>query len=100
MIMMERVATIDPVALWKMGLIHFNDGDHDTAFEYWTKATGLGDMASHYNLSLLYRDGHGVEKDEKMEVYHLWNRLPFAGIHLRDSILQMLSGTMVGKREQ
>jgi len=71
MIIMERVATIDPVALNRMGSIHLNDGDHDTAFEYWTKATGLGDLASHYNLSLLYRDGHGVEKDEKMEVYHL-----------------------------
>eukprot|EP00984_Skeletonema_dohrnii_P034624 scaffold33610_cov233-Skeletonema_dohrnii-CCMP3373.AAC.1 len=67
----KRVAAIDAVAMCQMGLIRFKDGDYDTAFEYWTKATGLGDMASHYNLSLLYKKGLGVEKDEKMEVYHL-----------------------------
>eukprot|EP00984_Skeletonema_dohrnii_P030933 scaffold22816_cov78-Skeletonema_dohrnii-CCMP3373.AAC.1 len=34
MIIMKRVATIDPVALCQMGSIHLNDGDHDTAFDH------------------------------------------------------------------
>eukprot|EP00984_Skeletonema_dohrnii_P013065 scaffold5382_cov79-Skeletonema_dohrnii-CCMP3373.AAC.4 len=54
---LKRVTAIDPIAMCQMGSIRFNDGDYDTAFEYWTKATGLGDVGSHYNLSLLYKKG-------------------------------------------
>eukprot|EP00984_Skeletonema_dohrnii_P037014 scaffold38615_cov155-Skeletonema_dohrnii-CCMP3373.AAC.4 len=54
-----------------MGSIRFNDGDYETAFEYWTKATGLRDVGSHYNLSLLYKKGLGVEKDKKNQLHHL-----------------------------
>ncbi|KAK1733787.1 zf-MYND and TPR domain-containing protein [Skeletonema marinoi] len=47
------------------------EGDYDTAFEYWTKATGLGDVGAHFNLSRLYRKGLGVEKDKKKRLHHL-----------------------------
>jgi len=69
--MMKRVAAIDPVAMCQMGSVRFNEGDYNTAFEYWTKATGLGDVGAHFNLSLLYRKGLGVEKDKKKRLHHL-----------------------------
>jgi hypothetical protein len=81
MILMKRVAAIDPVAMCQMGSVRFNEGDYNTAFEYWTKATGLGDVGSHYNLSLLYMNGLGVEKDKKKEVYHL-ERAAIGGDHV------------------
>ena len=53
-----------------MGRKHFRDGDHKRAFEYLAKAADLGDAQSQYFLSLMYRGGLGVEKDEKMELYY------------------------------
>jgi TPR repeat protein len=35
------------------------------------KGSSIGDMDAHYNLSLMYRKGNGVEKDKKKEIYHL-----------------------------
>jgi len=56
-----------------MGRERWGEGDYDGAFEYWTKASRLGNIDSHYQLSVMYRDGLGVEKDKnkKREVYHL-----------------------------
>ena len=54
-----------------MGFKLCNEGDSDGAFKYYTKAAGLGDKSSHYNLSLLYHDGQGVEKDAEKYIYHL-----------------------------
>eukprot|EP00985_Skeletonema_marinoi_P028929 scaffold26313_cov80-Skeletonema_marinoi.AAC.2 len=53
-----------------MGSKYYNNGDHERAFEYWTKAAELGDTLAHHLLSLLYREGGDVEKDEEKEVYH------------------------------
>jgi TPR repeat protein len=69
--LMKRVAANDPVALLELGKKHYSEGDYDTAFKYWTKAAELGDVDAQYNLSAMYREGVGVEKDEKMEIYHL-----------------------------
>ncbi len=68
---MKRIAANDPDALCKMGREHFRKGDDDVAFEYLTKAAELGDTDAHYLLSIMYMKGHGVEMDEKKEVYHL-----------------------------
>ena len=69
---MERVKVNDPDALCNMGKKHYdNKGDHKKAFEYWTRAAELGDAEAHFNLSILYQLGEGVEKDKKKEVYHL-----------------------------
>ncbi len=38
---------------------------------YFKKAAGLGDIEAHYNLSVAYHLGKGVEEDEKKEEYHL-----------------------------
>eukprot|EP00984_Skeletonema_dohrnii_P000882 scaffold274_cov78-Skeletonema_dohrnii-CCMP3373.AAC.3 len=68
---MRRVAANDRVAIRQKGTRHLSNGDYESAFDYLTKATGLGDASAHYLLALLYRTGEGVEKDEKKELFHL-----------------------------
>jgi TPR repeat protein len=68
---MKRIEKNDPLAMQQMGVERCDEGDYKSAFEYWTKASELGDANAHYNLSLMYCYGQGVEKDEKKEVYHL-----------------------------
>eukprot|EP00985_Skeletonema_marinoi_P007129 scaffold3120_cov219-Skeletonema_marinoi.AAC.12 len=67
---MKRVEVNDPVALRKVGIQCSKKKDFTRAFEYLTKAAGAGDVAAHNYLSLMYKKGEGVEKDEKMAVYH------------------------------
>ncbi len=70
--MMKRIKeNNDPAAMWQMGGKHCHEGDYDTALKYLTKAAGLGDASAHYNLSVMYFKGEGVEKDEKKHIYHL-----------------------------
>ena len=41
---MKRVEANDPVAISQIGANRHNEGDYNGAFEYWTKAAGLGDV--------------------------------------------------------
>ncbi len=68
---MKRVKANDPIALNQLGEKRYNEGDFEGAFEYFTNAAGFGDMDAHHNLSVLYREGEGVEKDLKKEMYHM-----------------------------
>eukprot|EP00985_Skeletonema_marinoi_P002917 scaffold1192_cov80-Skeletonema_marinoi.AAC.7 len=69
---MKRIEVNDPVTLRQWGYIRYSEGDYKGAFEYWTKAAKLGDAGAHYGLSHSYQEGKGgVEKDEKLELYHL-----------------------------
>jgi TPR repeat protein len=68
---MKRIKKNDPAAMREMGKKCDKEGDYETAFKYYTKAAVLGDADAQYSLSILYRDGEGVEKDERKEVYHL-----------------------------
>ena len=68
---MKRIEKNDPVTLQFVGTEHNVKGDHKGAFEYWTKAAKLGDALAHYQLSCLYSEGKGIEKDEKKERYRL-----------------------------
>ncbi len=76
--MMPRVEANDPVALGQMGVRFSLEGDYDGAFEYLTKAAELGDAEAHYQLSVLYDLGEGVEKDMKKAVHH-WERAAISG---------------------
>ena len=67
---MKRIEANDPVAMSHKGTKSFHEGDCKAAFEYWTKAVILGDVEAHHQLSVMYRDGQGVEKDEERELYH------------------------------
>jgi len=67
---MKRVEANDPVALRRVGIRCYDEGDYGSACEYLTKAAGLGDAVAHYYLAGMYWEGKGVEKDEQMAVYH------------------------------
>ena len=68
--LIKRIEANDPDAIAHMGSIKYHEGDHKSAFECWTKAAALGDPFAHHELSILYREGQGVEKDEKRALYH------------------------------
>jgi tetratricopeptide (TPR) repeat protein len=68
---MERIKKNDPAALTEMGKIRQGEGDYGTALKYYTKAAQLGDADAHHNLSVMYREGHGVEKDLKKYTFHM-----------------------------
>ncbi len=68
---MKRVEANDPIALSHEGGEQHKKGDYTRAFEYFTKAAELGDVWAHYQLSLMYHDGLGVEIDEGKEIHHL-----------------------------
>jgi len=69
--LIKRVEANDSVAFYQMGWGFNRDENYKSSFEYFSKGAELGDIESHYELSLLYRDGEGVEKDVKKKVYHL-----------------------------
>ena len=50
-------------ALYEKG---HQEGDYETAVEYWTKAAALGDAQANYQLSIMY-----LEKDDEQRLYHL-----------------------------
>eukprot|EP00985_Skeletonema_marinoi_P020097 scaffold11772_cov183-Skeletonema_marinoi.AAC.16 len=78
---MKRVEANDPVALCGFGNRRLSEGDHESAFEYWTKAIEFGNLAAHYELHCLYRDGKGVEMDMKKAIYHA-EQAAIGGHHL------------------
>ena len=69
--LMKRIEANDPFAMCYMGMERRDEGDCKAAFEYWTRAASLGDVQAQFQLSTLYYDGQGVEKDAKMELHHL-----------------------------
>jgi len=68
---MKRVKANDPVAIFGMGFKLEDKGDNESAFKYYTKAAELGHVSAHFQLSVMYREGRGVETDEERELYHL-----------------------------
>jgi hypothetical protein len=76
--LMERAKANDPVAFSEMGKKCDREGDHEGAVEYYTKAAQLGDIEAHFNLSIMYQLGEGVEKDPKKSVYH-WEEAAIGG---------------------
>jgi TPR repeat protein len=68
---MKRVKKNDPAAMSQVGEKCRREGDYEEAFKYLTKAAELGDVGGHFNLSIMYQLGQGVEKDAEKEIYHL-----------------------------
>eukprot|EP00985_Skeletonema_marinoi_P006188 scaffold2689_cov70-Skeletonema_marinoi.AAC.11 len=68
---MKRVEANDPVALCEEGVKQYVKADYSSAFEYFTRAAGLGDMEAQYQLSRMYDLEKGVEKDSEKELHHL-----------------------------
>ncbi len=69
--MMKRVKANDPIALCQLGQKCNNEGDYERAVKYYTKATEFGDMMALYTLSWMYRNGQGVQTDEKKAVHYM-----------------------------
>jgi tetratricopeptide (TPR) repeat protein len=67
----KRVKANDPAALCQVGRKYHREGKYEGANKCFTKAAELGSVEGHHNLSMLYYEGHGVEKDPKKEAYHL-----------------------------
>ena len=67
---MKRVEANDPEAMCHEGKQQYEKGDYRSAFKYFTKAAELGDAEAHYQLSLLYHEGEGVDKDKEKEIHH------------------------------
>jgi len=59
--LLKRVEANDPAAMRQLGGIRRNEGGYDVAVEYFKKAAELGNADAHFDLSLFYRDGEGVE---------------------------------------
>ncbi|KAK1747203.1 Sel1-like repeat family protein, partial [Skeletonema marinoi] len=70
-LLMRRVEANDPAATYQAGVICSKEGDYKGAAAYFTKAAGSGDISAHFDLSGMYREGEGVEKDEKKHLHHL-----------------------------
>ncbi len=68
---MERAKANDPLALFRMGVECDREENYEGAFQYYKKAAELGSVEAHYNLSISYGEGKGVEKDIKKKIYHL-----------------------------
>ena len=68
---MKRIEANDPYAMTDHGKRQNNKGDYSSGFEYFTKAAELGNADANYLLSVLYREGKGVEKDEVKGMFHL-----------------------------
>ena len=68
---MKRIEANDPAAIYHEGGRHLMKGEYNRAFEYFAKAAALGDAGAHYQLSVMYRLGDGVEKDKGKEIHHL-----------------------------
>ncbi|KAK1733642.1 hypothetical protein QTG54_015685 [Skeletonema marinoi] len=68
---MKRIEANDPAAMYQEGFKQDGKGDYSSAFEYYTKAAQLGDAEAHYQLSILYHHGHGIEKDCGRQIRHL-----------------------------
>jgi hypothetical protein len=70
-LLMKRVKANDPEALCFMSTRRYEEGYYESAIAYWTKAAELGHAEAHFQLSTMYRNGNGVEKDEKKELHHM-----------------------------
>jgi len=68
---LKRIEANDTVAMRREGVKQNKKGVYRRAFEYFKKAAELGDIEAHYQLSLMYYYGHGVEKDKGKEMHHL-----------------------------
>ena len=69
--LMRRIEKNDPYAIYQQGAEQYDKGDYRSAFEYWKKATDLGNVDAHHRLAGLYIFGKGVEQEEGKIIHHL-----------------------------
>ncbi|KAK1741584.1 hypothetical protein QTG54_008062 [Skeletonema marinoi] len=74
---MKRVKANDPIAICAFGMRRYNEGDFESAIDYWEKSAKLGDAEAHYLLSNMYWDG-SVAAD-MVKVYNHLKEAAIAG---------------------
>ena len=74
----KRAKANDPVALCQMGKYCNLEEDYEGGIQYFTKAAVLGYADAHHNLSGMYNEGLGVERDMKKAVHH-WEEAAIGG---------------------
>ena len=94
-LLMKRIEANDPVAMSHIGTKSYEEGDYKTSFEYCTKAAALGDVVAHCQLSCLYHNGQGVEKDEKKKLHHAEQAAIAGHPHARHNL-----GCFEGRRDR
>ena len=67
---MKRIEANDPFAICQKGAKERELGNHGSAISYLTKAAELGDVWAHFQLSFIYSDDFGAEKDEGKYIHH------------------------------
>ncbi len=53
-------------AMFNLAILYKNEKDYINAFELFEKSAKLGDEDAQYNVGMMYYDGNGVDKDEKL----------------------------------
>ena len=67
----KRAEANDPVAIFQLGAEEYKKKDYRSAIEYYTRAAELGIAEAHYEISHMYLEGQGVEKERGKEIHHL-----------------------------
>ena len=74
--MKKRVELGDAQAIYNLG-VFYSEGlyglpqDHAKASELYHQAGELGHTRSYFNIGILYYNGDGVERDEKMKTFRV-----------------------------
>jgi len=69
--LLKRIEAGDRVAFCQKGCQGKEEHNYSVAVEYLTKAANMDDVEAHNQLSQLYYNGEGVERDMKKAVHHL-----------------------------
>lgn len=72
------VAGGDPAATYRAGNLLVQKGEYENAFEYFSFAAQKGYAPAQYNLGLMYRNGHGVERNYE-KAFEWFEKASFAG---------------------
>ena len=79
----KRVELDDANAMYNLGCCysegsHVLPQDHAKGLELWHQAAELGNTASYYNIGISFKNGYGVEMDEKKAI-HYWELAAMGG---------------------
>ena len=87
---------------FQKGLAAYNAGDYATALQEWTPLAEAGDIATQYNLGLMYGKGQGTLQDNATA--HMWSNIGAAnGVELggtnRDKIAKRMTPAAIEKAQ-
>ncbi len=90
-IVKKRIEANDPVEILRLGSTHLCEGDYERAFEYYTKAVGLGNIEAFIVWEVCIGRDKASRWTSKRK-YTIWRRLPLATISTLGIILHVMRG--------